>query len=596
MSSSLYADEPGIPVSSDPRFKLPKRFTELRPAQLLIAEQAAALLSSGTDIVLVEAKVGFGKSLFAELVRQLLQTRMVMVVPRIDLQRQFLESFPQSRLLQGRTNFPHGGVDGRRDFPRVTCADCKEMHFCKNTGCMYKEAKNDFMSASVGVTNVSYFMAAANYLNMFLPGNDKKPRPGQQAWTGDYLTVFDEADTLEDNLLKFIGCTVHINYIKHVIEVCNMTNHLQVPYPPVRNFEKWPIWLEEAKRVLNLCLKKFGAPDKRDIQEVRWHTRLVKTIMSLNQVKEDWIYDPERVEGKTGRKTGEAWKVSLNPLMVGELGMAALWNHCGKTVAMSGSFTSLNIWLEEVGLDKSDKKIEFLKSDPNWDPSHCRVHRVPGVKMVKTDRKKRWKDQEFWDEWVGRAAQILLRYPNERCLIHAHSHELSQDIGDSLAEIFGDRIICDRGDKVEFSDDDTPEEREDKLAKNECLARYLKTPGAVLISAKLGRGTDLYDGRCRNIIIAKTPFPYLGDRRIMARLKTTKSGELYYMIKSVRETVQDIGRGRRHRIDWVRVWIIDDCFDQVASLKGLLPPDLSKSIMRPGDYMSKFPPLKEMEP
>ncbi len=179
MSSSLYADEPGIPVSSDPRFKLPKRFTELRPAQLLIAEQAAALLSSGTDIVLVEAKVGFGKSLFAELVRQLLQTRMVMVVPRIDLQRQFLESFPQSRLLQGRTNFPHGGVDGRRDFPRVTCADCKEMHFCKNTGCMYKEAKNDFMSASVGVTNVSYFMAAANYLNMFLPGNDKKPRPGQ---------------------------------------------------------------------------------------------------------------------------------------------------------------------------------------------------------------------------------------------------------------------------------------------------------------------------------------------------------------------------------------------------------------------------------
>lgn len=584
-------------VKEDKRFILPPRFQHFRKEQLQFAEQAFELLSSGSaDVVVMEGPVGFGKSLFAEMVRQLLKIRMLMVVPRIDLQEQFLDSFSYSRLLQGRSNFPHGGPTGRRDYPQVTCADCKKKFFCEDSGCEYKEAKAIFEHAGVGVTNLSYFLAAANYLKMFKPDPKKdKKLQNRESWSGDYLTTFDEADVIEDSLLDFLGAEVNMAYVQHVLEVTQMDRKLKILPAPVTNFARWFEWLGTILEILRACLKRYGEPNPEDVREVRWHTRLVKNILSLEQVKPDWVYDPDREEGKAGRKTGAAWKIVMKPKMVGELGAAKLWNHTGKVLAMSGTIINLETWMEETGLNHTDKKVEFLRYDSPWDRWRRTIHRVPGIRMVKEDRSKSWKEQSFWDEYIGNIASILLRYPYEKCLIHAVSHELARDIGDSLTEIFGDRIVTERGEKVKFDQDDTLEEREEKLKKAGKLNEYLRKPGAVLVSARLGRGTDLKDWRCRNIILAKTPYAFLGDRRIKARKEETESGELWYKIKAVREIIQYFGRGMRHEGDWVRIWVMDDTFDGIVSLQGLLPKYFRLSIRPPGDYMSRWPALEDFE-
>lgn len=605
---------PDILVRDDHRFRLPRRFTEFRPDQLKFAEIAASMLSTGTDVVCVEATVGFGKSLFCEMVRQLMGVPMVMAVPRIDLQKQFMESFPYARLIQGRSNFPHGGAGGRAAYPAITCADCNDQHYCKAAfNCHYKRAKLDFMQAQVGVTNLSYFIVAANYLKMFNPG--QAPKGGEDSieswdekeggwgpdedekdgWYGNYLTCFDEADCIEDALLGFLGTTLNINYVKYVLQ--QVKAPVKCPMPPVTKFEEWPKWLDHIKMLLGKALKEFGKPDKDNVEEVRFHSKLSKTILSLSMVQPDWIYDPARVEGKSGRKTGEAWKVKFSPLMVGELGKTKLWDKCGPTLCVSGSFVNHGVFMEETGLDKTDKKVEFMRTESKWDKRRKLIHRVPGIKVVKENRSGRWKDQEFWDLYIGNIAWILFKYPNERSLIHAVSHEMAQDIGDALLEIFGpDKVFVDRGEKIKIEEDDTPEDVEQKLADSDMLAKYLATPGSVLVSARLGRGTDLKDSACRNIILAKVPFPYLGDRRIEARLNRTKTGEVYYMIHTVRELIQYFGRGNRHENDWVRIWVMDESFDRIVKMRGLLPNYFTDTIRNPGDYMSLFPALKELEP
>lgn len=255
--------------------------------------------------------------------------------------------------------------------------------------------------------------------------------------------------------------------------------------------------------------------------------------------------------------------------------------------------------MEETGLDSTDKKVAFLSYQNRWDKKSRLIHRIPGVKVTKSgegcDRKKKWNEQPFWPDYWSKIAWILFRYPNERCFISAGSYELTICLGEELQSVFEDRIIIDRGGDHAISDLDSPDEIEMKMKKNPYLFRYLSTPASVLISPRLGRGTDLAYGACRNFILAKVPFADLGDRRIAARVNNTRTGGLYYMVNSMRDSVQNFGRGHRAEDDWVRNWVVDDCFQQIVDMRGLIPRYISEAIRPPNDFCSKYKPLEEPE-
>ena len=67
------------------------------------------------------------------------------------------------------------------------------------------------------------------------------------------------------------------------------------------------------------------------------------------------------------------------------------------------------------------------------------------------------------------------------------------------------------------------------------------------------------DDLCRVQIIAKCPFPALGDKQIAARLHT-EGGQLWYTVKTVRDIVQMTGRAVRHDDDWAITYIFDSSF------------------------------------
>ena len=195
---------------------LPSRFATIEPQQLHILDQILSAFDDGVRLVMLQAPCGVGKTLVAEIVRQCLGEKMLYLPPHLELQDQFVREFTYANLLKGRSNFAHGGATGRKDFPRVTCADCMENSLCggdKKVQCDYSRAKDEFLSSEVGVANLSYFLAAANGINMFVPlaqmgdgGGDKKNYWGK--WIGDggkWITVIDEAHVLEDTVKSFLA-------------------------------------------------------------------------------------------------------------------------------------------------------------------------------------------------------------------------------------------------------------------------------------------------------------------------------------------------------------------------------------------------------
>lgn len=169
---------------------LPVKFTKLRKQQIETAEKVVELMTSGTDIVIVQAQVGFGKTLMAEVVRQLMDWRMVYIPPHLALQRQFLNDFPYAKLLYGRGNFRHGRDPGNL-YPAESCSDCHSKSLCPAVGpCDYKKAKAAFQKADVGVCNLAYFLSAASYLSMFQAGIDGTP-PGIRVGLYTPLAMID---------------------------------------------------------------------------------------------------------------------------------------------------------------------------------------------------------------------------------------------------------------------------------------------------------------------------------------------------------------------------------------------------------------------
>jgi Rad3-related DNA helicase len=75
----------------------------------------------------------------------------------------------------------------------------------------------------------------------------------------------------------------------------------------------------------------------------------------------------------------------------------------------------------------------------------------------------------------------------------------------------------------------------------------------------MSRGVDFDGDKCRVQVVAKCPFPNLGDKKISARMHLP-GGDLWYQVQTVRSMVQMTGRAVRGPDDWATTYILDKQF------------------------------------
>lgn len=611
-------------------------------------------------------------TLLAEITRQCLDLPMLYLPPHIELQKQFIRDFERAVLLNGRSNFPHGGLTGERDFPRITCKDCVESNLCSRPGeggvnqasitgqevakkkkiktnCKYSQRKNQFCHARVGVANLSYFLHAANGINMFVPRHKYDPEKTWGKFTGDegrHLDVIDECDVIEESLKGFLSVEL-TNFRREQIDSFCQVNAMDAieyaeqyresawPKPPLYDQEKraWD-YLKLLRRHLSIAANiairvtnkykvwieanpgQSGKVDQAAVKRMRTAEMIISTYTAFARIEinedgeaSDWIYQPTRAE-KGGKRVGEVVKVSFLPVRVDKYADELLWDHMDKILVMSGTIISKEVFLEECGIELAGINYRYVETPNRWDRFRSPVYRMRGVNVVKNMKNRPWKEQECWTGLLANACYMIQKQAKQNLIIHTVSFELARELGEELEEVFGaageilsggrvGRILTHRGDRVELIEENGVEKQikiEPSVEKEILLtqfkeAAYLEDPpGLVIISPSLERGVDCPGKECEGVGWAKCPWGDLSNR-VVSKRKEQKTGWHWFNVQVARKLLQGSFRGLRWAGDSCRIWLMDEQFDRILEAKVFIYKWFSDRLKSPG--VLTCPPIPE---
>lgn len=494
---------------------LPDWVDAIQPHQITAIQEIMAAFES-CDVVVLEAPTGSGKTLIAEVVRRLLQRRASYICSSKSLQQQFLTDYEYAKLLMGRANYPtqlaaeHFHPDDWMN--HVSCEECTwtldaGCRWCvAKQHCPYDIAKTNALAADIAVLNTSYFLAEAN---------------GPGRFSNRPFVIVDEADTLEAALMNHVSVAVGERRL-------NQWGWTVPEKVTVKS--SYEEWLNESITDLALIRRRVpGGDEPRFIRERNMLDNLISRMRAIRSGLDSdaWVYTGRSRKDKPGK--GAAFK----PSRVDFLGEEMLWRHGDKWLLMSATIISAQELLDSLGCDRSYGLVRVANTFP--------VENRRVVVMPVADMSAKNKATSY--PVVANAIRALVaKHANERVLIHSVSYELTEHLRAALSGS-GRPILSYK----------TSSEREG------ILAAYKATERAVLIAPSFERGIDLPGDLCRVQIIAKVPYPYLGDRQVSVRLHS-RGGQVWYNVQAIRELVQMCGRAVRGKDDWATTYVIDSSF------------------------------------
>lgn len=559
---------------------LPEKFHLYRPDQWRAILEIEAALENGYKVVFVSAPTGSGKTLIAESVRKFRGVRGIYTCTTKTLQHQVLEEFQYAKVLKGRSNYP------TLDNPQLTALDCtkekKRIPACQNcpgwssgsswgihgtddepdeeggfhcnwchpwNNCPYQVAKREAGLARLAVLNTAYFLAETNYVRNSL-------------FRGRELVLIDEADLLEEELMRFIEVTITARDRKL----------LGVGLPEKKSVhESWVDWIAlevipAIKKVLgtvDLSPDLFGNPK---VEEVRRKKRLIELLQKvrslLEQVEDEdgnteytlnsnWVYTGYEKDWRTGNyPPDDKVSVTFKPVHVRDYAPGFLWSKAKQFVLLSATLISPAQMAYDLGLEDDEWTVVEV-------PSSFPILQRPIIpkSVVSVSRKT---EEQAIPLLVEASSEILEEHPDDRILIHSVSYRLTKEL------YFGLRNAGFAGRLVTYL---SSQERE------AALSRYLSASNGVLIAPSFDRGVDLPADDCRVIVVAKVPYLSLGDKQVSARLYGTgRAGRVWYAVQAIRTLCQMTGRGMRSAEDWCRTYVLDRQFADLYSQNRKLFP------------------------
>ena len=554
---------------------LPDWVEELRPHQ----EQGIVEIMKHFEdrkVVFLDAPTGAGKTLIGEAVRQLVRQRFrspqaLYVCTTKSLQNQFVHDFTYAKVIKGRSNYPtsddpdrfeargvrrlHAGMCTKESIKTDDVPFCDQCEFetpdkrytteggmdkkaegishCYSChpwqSCHYEVAKSTALVSELAIANTAYFLTEANLVGRF----------GQDIYGHCHfqLAIIDEADTLENVLMGHIELRLPRQAMKAFnLTVPSYKGHSK-PDRHREMAETWVEWAKDATEVIKVEFKRLHHKRKdyevpppalaADIERVgRYLNQLETVTASLTLEPENWVLD--------GYDKGD---VHFKPIMVTSHARPLLWRHSDRFLLMSATLVSPRQMAQDLGLQDNEWASVVVDSHFPVGRRPIRVQPVVSMSYKKKDT--------AWPRMAKGIEEILKRHPTDRVLIHTVSYKLTEFLANELRKTeHADRILA-----------YTQAGERDKI-----LEDYRQHFASVLLAPSFDRGIDLPDDQCRVIIIAKVPYPSLGDKQVSQRFYGTPTGRGWFYMETIRSLVQMSGRGMRHHNDQVTTYILDSQF------------------------------------
>lgn len=501
-----------LPRHADWDEPFPGWVQKFRAHQWIAARQIVDAYEQGAKVVALDAPTGSGKTLIAEMVRRMLGTRGVYVCSDKGLQDQFAHDYPDAKVLKGRANYPSGRAGVMADACDKSENECT---WCRVVAeCPYEVAKRDALHARLAVLNTSYLLTETN---------------GPGRFSGRPFVVVDECDVLERSLMGFVEVFVSTRRLDEL----GLEAPIKGSHQPT--IVKW--CEEELVPAIHHRVQGIRGRDAASIKRVKGWLRLAGDVdrMCKEVARGDgeWIRD------------NDAGPLVMKPVTVDALGERYLWRHAKRWLVMSATVVSAEEMMGSLGVGEGEWAVVRC-------PMTFPVENRPVVVAPVADMSFKAKQ---WDECAWAVREVCRQHFGERVLVHAVSHALAVRLAEELRKDAREVVTYTRA-----------ADRED------AVARFRATPNAVLVAASLERGVDLAGDDCRVVILAKIPFPYLGDKQIAARMHRGRDGAVWYAVQTIRVVVQMTGRGVRSETDHATSYIVDSQFMKLwAQWKRLFP-------------------------
>ena len=480
-------------------FQSPKARIRYDNSQKHIVEQ---MVKSNKRIIMLSAPTGLGKSLVAAMAGHQLAPVINYVCSDKALQHQLVESFPEAVVLQGRNNytcnlFPHLQADSCT----AKCEKYKEFEI----PCDYYDQKAKLLRSNFRILNTYYLLFEMNYAGQL---------------SNQELIIIDEADTLENIFIGFIGLGITDGQIKKY----------GLGRPKVTVVESWVQWAAESIETLKESYDPKYFENGLDQEYVK-ATKLIKKLkLFLQLVQDDWIYNNDSSKS-------EFKPVWLTP----ELTEKYLFSHAKRFILMSATLPPKAVFCETLGLNVAD--ADYIEVDSPFKIENRIIKYLPIMDMS-------YKNKDKYYIMMDEIERIVNSHPDWKGIIHSQSYALTEQIMEALGS--NERYI-------------THESAKDK---QEQLNIFMNASDPlVFVSPSCVRGVSLDDNLARFGICVKTPFLNLKDKMVGARLFGSGSrGSRWYTSQAVQAILQLSGRTTRNYDDWSITYLLDSCTERLFSL------------------------------
>lgn len=515
-------------------------FSKIRDEQRQAIEFALNAFSSGKRFVVLEAPTGVGKSAIGVTIARAMQTDAYILTTQKVLQDQYTSDFGPKKLnliqsIKSATNYDCHGTWGQtcgetRRFRSVKKRSNKAYKDACEATCPYTECKKSFIASPIGVTNFAYFLAETMHAHQL------KPRG---------LLILDECHNVETSLSSFVEVTFSLRFARQQLG-CNG--------PQKRDIESVHKWIKGSYRK---ALTKKIADLEREIEVMSdsgkseedsstLGRRLELLDSHLNKVNrflddyslENWVMNAISPEQQRTSKSNDKtptksnvkaeWKFEFKPIDVSPYAEDALYRNGEKILLMSATIINHETFCETIGIKPGEAAFISL---PSPFPAENRpVLYSPVGRMSQSGIEK------SLPGLVKTIQTLLADHPNEKGMIHTGNYKIAKHLQEHVGS---SRLLF--------------HESSDREA---VLQVHLESDEpTVLVSPSMTEGVDLRDDASRWQVIAKIPFPYLGDE--MTKKRMARNGRWYGFV-TARTIIQSLGRSVRNEKDYAISYILDE--------------------------------------
>lgn len=393
-------------------------------------------------------------------------------------------------------------------------------------GCIYRNAKKEFLRSNLSVTNFSYFLTitAANRSGDVQASKHVVPRE---------LLIIDECHTIEDELSKHIQVSVNENFALTHLKV-TMPDDLTTQYKA----HKWirdlygPS-LQEKMAEISRDIADLSKDNEESEEIKRLATnldRLAKHWTKVQQFlmlyeKDNWVFNHVERWNKVPQK------LEFKPIDVGAYSHEYLFRFGRRVLMMSATILNKEAFCESIGINPDE--AAFISIDSPFPVENRPVVYIPTGKMTKTDIER------TLPKVTNAVRELLKDHAGEKGVIHSRTFYISKYL---MEKVGSDRLMThESGNRDDVIHEFMREKRD-----------------VVLVSPSSTEGLDLKGDMSRFQIICKIYWPYLGDKLVKKRMNKYRRWYAYQAAKAI---VQAVGRSIRTQDDYAVTYILDSSWE-----------------------------------